>query len=568
MNIDFKTENLITLNQDFTQKEYCNSVAIINGFEMCKIIDTLGDDIFNNNIRLYLGENQPINKKIIETIYNDPSWFFSYNNGITIETTKVNSNNNIINLENASIINGAQSLNSLYYVYKNMQKDNFNNIEKYFSNIKILTKIIVVPTIKGIHSYFLTKYVNSQNTIKISDYFSNQKNQNKIKDYLKNNFNLLYEIKRGKDTSINKNNYNKPFLNLENFNRNFWAIFNNPSTTNIKNKSLFLINESNGFSDNENQINKLLDKEFDLTIKKMLFSQFLLDAIKEELDNFIKLYDNYNNLFLNVNQKNQNAQKIWNLFSNIHNEEIKNIQNAENWTEKILEPFDFFIKGKGKYIYSFFVKIFIETFLNQNEYEGFEKYINSLKSLEDLIYLKLRAKKILHEINKIINPIFIQSKKSEGQIIGTFDEFFITKFKESLNFMIKDKIFINNFNNFWNNNYDFSIKNNRKIIKNSIIKLKLEDKIIEDTSNIKVFIKFLKQIGLQKIINECNDIFTTSFLICESRNKNINISENTRCTLVKENNINYSIFIHSSQADLIKRILKISNKLNLNLLIL
>lgn len=445
-----------------------------------------------------------------------------------------------------------------------------NKINKYFSDIKVLSKIIIVPSIKSVKSYLLTKYVNTQNTIKTADYFSNQDYQYKVKKYLadpsQSKFNLFYEIKRGEKKFFDKeelNKFNKPFLNLENFIRNFWAIFNNPGISNISSRELFKTNEVNNNIIITTPIDKLLETNFELTIKKMLFSQFLLDGIKEELSDFIKLYDSYNNLFISSKINLIDTEIVWKLIDKINNTKIQAIKEDTNWTEGTLEPFNFIIRGKGKYIYSFFVKKLIEKVLNKNQQNGFDTYINSINDFSDLIYIKNISKQILHEANEIIQPMFLNSKKSEGQIVGTFNSIFIDKFDDLCDTYLLDIKNMQKIETLLKDNKKQSNVRYKKQVKP--LKLKLNSEIIEDTKHIQVIYKLLEKINIEDVFIHCQKIFNSSFIILKENDKNYLASKHANCYTLLQNNKEYFIYIHSSKENLIKKLLQIKHILKLNL---
>ncbi|WP_318004226.1 AIPR family protein, partial [Faecalibacillus intestinalis] len=96
--------------------------------------------IFDKNIREYLGSTG-VNKKIIDTLTNkeDRVNFFYYNNGITlickemstIKTVKSNFNRNAqFSVINPQIVNGCQTVNSIYEVLKNVDPNSLD--EKTF----------------------------------------------------------------------------------------------------------------------------------------------------------------------------------------------------------------------------------------------------------------------------------------------------------------------------------------------------------------------------------------------------------------------------------------------------
>ncbi|MBC8793465.1 MAG: hypothetical protein C6Y20_17855 [Tagaea sp. CACIAM 22H2] len=78
-------------------------------------------DLFNENIRLYLGSKNAVNKSIIETASGDGAADFWYlNNGITIVCDKYAFNKGVsspaIRLTNPQIVNGGQTANALFEV--------------------------------------------------------------------------------------------------------------------------------------------------------------------------------------------------------------------------------------------------------------------------------------------------------------------------------------------------------------------------------------------------------------------------------------------------------------------
>ena len=80
------------------------------------------DNIFNDNIRGYLGANKA-NKSMLSTINDNPEDFFTFNNGITAVTSKITQINDSFELEKFQIINGCQTASSLQRYFKDVYKD-------------------------------------------------------------------------------------------------------------------------------------------------------------------------------------------------------------------------------------------------------------------------------------------------------------------------------------------------------------------------------------------------------------------------------------------------------------
>lgn len=193
-------------------------IFTLNGNQVVKLLEH-GTTIFDRNIRGFLGETQDINKKMIETAINYPEEFYFYNNGITItceefETNSLNNPEPILKLKKPQIINGAQTVNSIYVAYnkfrkkleKEKNKDFKTKIEEHFNSLVIICKVI--ESNKGENTKLtqnVTRYSNTQNKIKFSDFYSNRDEQKKLQEIFEQNH-IYYEIKRGIDKNTNKEN--------------------------------------------------------------------------------------------------------------------------------------------------------------------------------------------------------------------------------------------------------------------------------------------------------------------------------------------------------------------------
>jgi hypothetical protein len=122
------------------------------------------ENIFGDNVRVYLKQRTNINRNIKETVLNDkekPNIFF-YNNGITITCDHIKyqgQRNQTITLENFQIVNGGQTVHALRAAF---QENNDN-----FEEITILCKIYETdnPSFKS----KIAEYTNSQNPVKDRD---------------------------------------------------------------------------------------------------------------------------------------------------------------------------------------------------------------------------------------------------------------------------------------------------------------------------------------------------------------------------------------------------------------
>ena len=128
--------------------------------------------LFSDNIREYLGNNGPVNKKISDTLKDpvDRNNFFFYNNGVTMIVEKLGSDTSekdkrVFFVYNPQIVNGCQTVNTIYEVL-NLFPD--NKLEQDFANTYVMIKILQIPTNdeakKELYRNIVT-YNNSQNAI-------------------------------------------------------------------------------------------------------------------------------------------------------------------------------------------------------------------------------------------------------------------------------------------------------------------------------------------------------------------------------------------------------------------
>lgn len=157
-------------------------------------------DILFDNVRDYLGNNK-INKKIAKTLSEESENFFLYNNGLTItaetitaEAVKFN-NSTKLTLKNYQVVNGGQTLRSIYQ-YKNDKSQDVDNVMNSLVNSSVLVRLLATSTDEELTSK-ISEYTNSQNPIKELDLRSVDRIQRVIEKRLDQE-NIHYQRKRGR----------------------------------------------------------------------------------------------------------------------------------------------------------------------------------------------------------------------------------------------------------------------------------------------------------------------------------------------------------------------------------
>jgi hypothetical protein len=214
--LSVKSENIVpqvSLNIQSKMKfEFDNGenralVGAIKASEICNLWGTkgMGNNLFNLNIRSGLGNLGKINPKISETARSEQESknFFFYNNGITATCSSFTESGSQILVENFQIVNGAQTVTSLNRAIG----------KKSNPNIYVLIRLVETNEKYANKSGFannVIRFQNTQNPVKDSDFFSNDK----IQIWLSTNLaemskkaaipSFWYENKRGVTPSTGK----------------------------------------------------------------------------------------------------------------------------------------------------------------------------------------------------------------------------------------------------------------------------------------------------------------------------------------------------------------------------
>ena len=154
------------------------------------------NQLYSENIRLYLGDRGTVNKDIIRTITSEESLWFPYmNNGISIicdklELGSLNQSKRVLGLTltNMQIINGCQTVNALYSAkYGEQTKDNFRAAN-------VLVRIYEIDPLQQDFKESIIKATNNQNAVKSYSLLANDAIQVELSNIFKR-FGVVYDRK-------------------------------------------------------------------------------------------------------------------------------------------------------------------------------------------------------------------------------------------------------------------------------------------------------------------------------------------------------------------------------------
>ena len=165
---------------------YDNTIlGILKLWELTEFVSKSREYVFESNIRQWMQFKTTVNKGLRETLQNNPGKFFYYNNGITIVVSDFEElGDNIIKLHAPQIVNGAQTSNSIL------------DHAKRTKNMNGSMTVTIIKADDEQEQNNITKYRNSQNSVRGKDLVSLMDFHKSIKSQLKN-CGYFYEIQAG-----------------------------------------------------------------------------------------------------------------------------------------------------------------------------------------------------------------------------------------------------------------------------------------------------------------------------------------------------------------------------------
>ena len=169
-------------------------LGILKLRELTEFVNKNRDYVFESNIRQWMQFKTTVNKGLRETLQTNPGKFFFYNNGITIVVSDfVERGDNSIELHAPQIVNGAQTSNSIL------------DHSKRTKNLNGSMTVTIIKADDEQEQNNITKYRNSQNSVRGKDLVSLMDFHKSIKSQLKN-CGYFYEIQAGSFDTKTKSN--------------------------------------------------------------------------------------------------------------------------------------------------------------------------------------------------------------------------------------------------------------------------------------------------------------------------------------------------------------------------
>jgi hypothetical protein len=157
--------------------EYDYALTVIPGEALRFIYEKYGARLLEANVRSFLSVTGKVNRGIRDTLKDAPDRFMAYNNGIVIVADEANFSRmndggpGLLWMKGMQIVNGGQTTASIYFTKK-------KNPEVDLARVRVPAKIIILrpggATDEEELISDISKYANSQNSVKLSDLSANK----------------------------------------------------------------------------------------------------------------------------------------------------------------------------------------------------------------------------------------------------------------------------------------------------------------------------------------------------------------------------------------------------------
>ena len=159
------------------------------------------DQIYEKNVRQFLGNRRKINKGIANTLNTTPEKFGLYNNGITVVVSGYSKVGDDIVMRDPYIVNGCQTTRTIWQVLDS--RLNAGGTGKGAASVDwrervnrggVVTKVVTSDEVEITN---ITRFTNSQNSVREQDFIALDKGFQNWAAGMASDYNIFLEIQRG-----------------------------------------------------------------------------------------------------------------------------------------------------------------------------------------------------------------------------------------------------------------------------------------------------------------------------------------------------------------------------------
>ncbi|WP_242929027.1 AIPR family protein [Pontibacter vulgaris] len=186
---------------------YVGSVTLLDLFKFLKAYKNATgdlDQLYEKNVRKYLGGGRVVNKGIANTLKSSPEKFGLFNNGITIVAEDVEAKNDLYLIREPYIVNGCQTTKTIWQVLLERLDVGSSTLsaETEHWRDRLTRGIVIVKLVKvgkdgEAQLIDITRFTNSQNSVSRQDFISLEGNFRALATSMSRDYNIYLEIHRG-----------------------------------------------------------------------------------------------------------------------------------------------------------------------------------------------------------------------------------------------------------------------------------------------------------------------------------------------------------------------------------
>jgi len=162
------------------------------------------DQLYERNVRRFLGGRGKVNKAMQATLRDTPEQFGLFNNGITLTVAHFVPNNGGFDLIEPYIVNGCQTTRTIWEVCQQKLEaggtganDALDEWKKRFLQGVVVTKVVKVGAMGEALLQQITRYTNSQNAVKEKDFLTLTSDFRSWAKQMEVEHNVFLEVQRG-----------------------------------------------------------------------------------------------------------------------------------------------------------------------------------------------------------------------------------------------------------------------------------------------------------------------------------------------------------------------------------
>ena len=161
------------------------------------------DQLYERNVRQFLGGRRKINRGIANTLNEEPEKFGLYNNGITIVVSgySISLPDRVVTMDDPYIVNGCQTTRTIWQVLDNKLNSGGTGNDAATNAWKervgrggVVAKIVRSDAAEIIN---ITRYTNSQNSVREQDFIALHSGFQNWKSAMEDEYRIFLEIQRG-----------------------------------------------------------------------------------------------------------------------------------------------------------------------------------------------------------------------------------------------------------------------------------------------------------------------------------------------------------------------------------